>query len=189
MKFQGDIVDNVEMPASMYHCKYCFQSKPTQTALNCHIAHSPECNQAWQTDLAKLSIHTMIMSQNATDIAMADPEDDIFIAPALTPTPPPDIHPSERPPRMHSVEMEEVEDVDDPRKQTRYKVQYPGRAAEVLGKGKTQFELWQVEQDSRGESKWAPFESQDEWDLAQWLMKNVGQKSIDEYLKLPIVSR
>ena len=35
---------------------------------------------------------------------------------------------------------------------------------------------------------WAPFEDQAEWNLACWLIKNVGQKSIDEYLKLPIVS-
>ena len=33
-----------------------------------------------------------------------------------------------------------------------------------------------------------PFEDQAEWDLACWLIRNVGQKSIDEYLKLPIVS-
>jgi hypothetical protein len=38
-----------------------------------------------------------------------------------------------------------------------------------------------------GENEWAPFTSQEEWDLAWWLMNNVGQNSIDEYLKLPIV--
>ncbi|KAF8233248.1 hypothetical protein L208DRAFT_1267596, partial [Tricholoma matsutake] len=44
------------------------------------------------------------------------------------------------------------------------------------------------EQAALGENTWAPFASQEEWDLSQWLMKNVGQNSIDEYLKLPIVS-
>ncbi|KAF8223722.1 hypothetical protein L208DRAFT_1315423, partial [Tricholoma matsutake] len=44
------------------------------------------------------------------------------------------------------------------------------------------------EQENQGEHTWAPFEDQAEWDLACWLIKNVGQKSIDEYLKLPIVS-
>ncbi|KAF8219621.1 hypothetical protein L208DRAFT_1338875, partial [Tricholoma matsutake] len=42
------------------------------------------------------------------------------------------------------------------------------------------------EQAALGENMWAPFASQEEWDLSQWLMKNVGQNSIDEYLKLPI---
>ena len=39
-----------------------------------------------------------------------------------------------------------------------------------------------------GASKWSPFKNEDEWELAQWLLKNVGQSAIDEYLKLPSVS-
>ena len=37
-------------------------------------------------------------------------------------------------------------------------------------------------------NEWTPFHSQKKWDLAKWLIKNVGQKSIDEFLQLPIVS-
>lgn len=60
--------------------------------------------------------------------------------------------------------------------------------AEILGKGKTFFEKLQERQESVGSEKWAPFEDQEEWELAQWLLRSVGQKKIDEYLKLPIVS-
>ncbi|KAF8228358.1 hypothetical protein L208DRAFT_1291921, partial [Tricholoma matsutake] len=45
--------------------------------------------------------------------------------------------------------------------------------------------LWE-EQSALGKNKWAPFASQEECDLAEWLMKSVGQNSIDEFLKLPI---
>jgi hypothetical protein len=35
---------------------------------------------------------------------------------------------------------------------------------------------------------WEPFEDKDDWDLAEWLTRTVGQNAIDKYLKLPIVS-
>ncbi|KAJ7478536.1 hypothetical protein FB451DRAFT_1453183 [Mycena latifolia] len=37
-----------------------------------------------------------------------------------------------------------------------------------------------------GDSKFAPFVSSDEWDLASWLSKNVSQTATEEYLQLPI---
>ena len=39
-----------------------------------------------------------------------------------------------------------------------------------------------------GLDPWAPFSNEEEWQLARWLMKNVGQSKTDEFLRLPIVS-
>ena len=39
-----------------------------------------------------------------------------------------------------------------------------------------------------GKLPWEPFSSQDEWELARWLINHVNQKGTDTYLKLPIVS-
>ncbi|KAI6016277.1 hypothetical protein BKA83DRAFT_4465384 [Pisolithus microcarpus] len=36
---------------------------------------------------------------------------------------------------------------------------------------------------------WAPFHSEGEWELARFLMKNIGQTRIDEFLKLDIVQQ
>jgi len=36
---------------------------------------------------------------------------------------------------------------------------------------------------------YAPFDSKQEWELAQWLIKNVGQMQTEAFLKLPIVCR
>ena len=35
---------------------------------------------------------------------------------------------------------------------------------------------------------YSPFANDQEWELAQWLSRRVGQKGIDEYLKLSMVS-
>ena len=91
-------------------------------------------------------------------------------------------------PQQHTVKIEEVEDEDDPHKSPQYCRSYPGLVAQTLGIRKTPFEKLQEAQAALGESEWALFASQEEWDLAQWLMKSVRQNSIDEFLKLPIVS-
>ncbi|KAI6030166.1 hypothetical protein EDC04DRAFT_2494887, partial [Pisolithus marmoratus] len=36
-------------------------------------------------------------------------------------------------------------------------------------------------------NQWSPFQSKEEWDLAQFLMKNVGQMKINEFLKLLLI--
>ena len=51
------------------------------------------------------------------------------------------------------------------------------------------FESLEAVELERGDSKWAPFQDEDEWELAQYLMKNLGQMKIDEFLKLSSVSK
>ncbi|KAL6300198.1 hypothetical protein BKA93DRAFT_740929 [Sparassis latifolia] len=38
-------------------------------------------------------------------------------------------------------------------------------------------------------SEYAPFSDEEEWQLAEWLMKHLGQNRIDEYLDLPITKK
>lgn len=59
---------------------------------------------------------------------------------------------------------------------------------EILGIGSTTFERMQQVQDASGGSTHAPFANQGEWELAQWLIKNVNQHATDEFLKLLVVS-
>ncbi|KAG2357408.1 hypothetical protein BDR07DRAFT_1490745 [Suillus spraguei] len=58
-----------------------------------------------------------------------------------------------------------------------------------LGKGETRFERCKREQQEGGEDLWSPFEDEEEWGLAQWLVKNLGQTRTDEFLKLPITQQ
>ncbi|KAL0562364.1 hypothetical protein V5O48_019723, partial [Marasmius crinis-equi] len=41
----------------------------------------------------------------------------------------------------------------------------------------------------RGDEIYGPFESEAEWELARWLIKNVGHNATEEFLNLPIVSQ
>ena len=50
------------------------------------------------------------------------------------------------------------------------------------------FETVQEEQKKTGDNPWAPFTDEEEWELAHWLITNVGQNATDKYLKLPIVN-
>ncbi|OCH87280.1 hypothetical protein OBBRIDRAFT_691715, partial [Obba rivulosa] len=57
----------------------------------------------------------------------------------------------------------------------------------ILKEGVTVFERLKQKKDEKNEPPWAPFESQDEWRLAQWLLSSgLTQKAIDDFLKLHI---
>ncbi|KAG1861276.1 hypothetical protein F4604DRAFT_1882477 [Suillus subluteus] len=58
--------------------------------------------------------------------------------------------------------------------------------AGLLHEGETKFERYRRHQEEEVEDRWSPFEDAEEWDLAEWLVKNLGQTRTDEFLKLPI---
>ncbi|KAF8193586.1 hypothetical protein K438DRAFT_1538848, partial [Mycena galopus ATCC 62051] len=53
---------------------------------------------------------------------------------------------------------------------------------------KTMFERLRAAQGASQLSRFEPFLDEEEWGLASWLSKHVGQTAADEFLKLPIVS-
>ena len=65
---------------------------------------------------------------------------------------------------------------------------FPLPAGMRLGLAQSYFETVREEQRKNGDDLWAPFKDEEEWELAQWLITNVGQNTTDKYLKLPIVS-
>ena len=60
-------------------------------------------------------------------------------------------------------------------------------AGASYGPARTLFESIRDEQVLRGIEILGPFESDAEWQLAKWLIKNVGHNQAEEFLKLPIV--
>ena len=60
-------------------------------------------------------------------------------------------------------------------------------AGAVLGEDIPFFDKILRKQQEDGSSLWGPFEDQEEWDLAKWLIKNVGQKQINAVLNLKII--
>ncbi|TFK78229.1 hypothetical protein K466DRAFT_507627, partial [Polyporus arcularius HHB13444] len=63
---------------------------------------------------------------------------------------------------------------------------YPGEAGKPVGTDATFFEKIRAEQNARGETPYAPFEDEEEWDLVKWLISEVSQGGIDRFAKLPI---
>lgn len=62
------------------------------------------------------------------------------------------------------------------------------QAGATFGKGPTTFQAIRDDQVLRGAEVLGPFASDDEWELAKWLIKNVGHNQMEAFLKLPIVS-
>ena len=63
------------------------------------------------------------------------------------------------------------------------------RAGASIGSSKTLFETYRDQQVVQRAGMLGPFESEAEWELAKWLIKNVGHNQAEEFLKLPIVSQ
>jgi len=75
-------------------------------------------------------------------------------------------------------------------KRRHWKESYPGkhRAGATRGYQKTSFERIRDEEVLTGAAVWGPFRDEEEWELAKWLIKNVGHTQAENFLKLPIVS-
>ena len=196
MKHSGALYKN--------RCDYCHRSFES-SALSRHVAHSDSCRHRWEKDLQKISArrpaHLVPQKENEKhhendDELLEGAEVDIdyndYVLPAH--------NASDLNIELHveglvegRVETREVdENADDTvgsaYRHTRWTEAYPGGVAQGYGRAKTTFDDWRDEQMLTGASQWSPFEDEEEWELTQWLFKNVGQSAIDEYMKLPSVS-
>jgi hypothetical protein len=148
------------------------------------------CMNPWKRELARelarpdQQEHPMDDADHAADHAAPVEEDWDMLQ---HDSQPPDVLPEQPELRAQNpqVTVEEEEDVDAPN--ARFPMKYPGGAAEVLGEGKTEFERLRDKQEAAGSTPHEPFEDQDEWELAEWLMKRANKTGIEEFLKLPIV--
>lgn len=80
-----------------------------------------------------------------------------------------------------------VEDVEDDG--NNYWIEtFPKPAGTKKGRALSRFEKLREMQKEEGDEPWAPFESEDEWELARWMMTSgTSQKKMDALLKLDMV--
>lgn len=64
---------------------------------------------------------------------------------------------------------------------------YPRPAGSKLSAAKTEFERRLAKEQADGCGFYGEFDNREEWELAQWLARNLGQNQIDNFLKLDIV--
>jgi hypothetical protein len=81
------------------------------------------------------------------------------------------------------------EGVDDEKSSATFIEEFPANrgAGAVWGEEVPFFEKLRLDQEENESSRWGPFEDQDEWELAKWLIQNVGQNQTDTFLNLNIV--
>ncbi|KAJ7239445.1 hypothetical protein C8J57DRAFT_1727328 [Mycena rebaudengoi] len=104
--------------------------------------------------------------------------------------PVPNVPPLNPPPAHRGVSIEEVEDEDAPGaarwiEDCDFGSLPAGCVLEQRHPVDTVFEAIRRKQEEEGLPPWAPFESEEDWDLARWLSKSgVSGGNIDEFLKL-----
>ncbi|KAJ7617664.1 hypothetical protein DFH06DRAFT_1364378 [Mycena polygramma] len=192
-------------------CPYCTETRPTEQGVRSHIEQTPVCREirynaytAESDDDSDSESDANLGSDRRGDYGGGGGLDIPELVNA--PSPPSDSDDAEEmnadPPRMdyspagsplpadadpnprkrHRASVEEVEDEDE-----RWVQDFPEEfdAGKPLEQCETSFETFRAKQTAAGNPPWHPFESEDEWEVAQWLMTaGLSQKQIDKYLKL-----
>lgn len=188
----------------MPSCKICGKSVPTTKGLRFHIVQRQECREgmrsmarhrapvAHEANSVKDNLHSSDTPLNSHDQDNFDLPDGLdpplvdFDVPRSSPTPDP--LPDSPPDRRARVEDVEDEGEEPSQDHIPHTEDYPRPAGTRLRRGECHFEQVKREQESKQRGSWAPFEDEEEWGLAEWLLLNVGQNATDKFLKLPIVS-
>jgi hypothetical protein len=154
-----------------------------------HIAATPRCKNNWEREIIsaasngkrtrKSTTTHLDIHESSFDYPNTWDESHDFV---------PDASPD--PDRVEDVDFEDSVPVrqSPDTKNRRFVEGYPRPAGVPIGHAKTKFQILYENHMGEGQGIYTPFTNNDEWELAQWLSRRVGQKGIDEYLNLPIVS-
>jgi hypothetical protein len=185
------------MPPKNARCPYCSKALPSQNAVRLHVSATPSCNDTWKKQFSQktskptphlpLKTHHENSSSSPWDIMIStSPTDDAMetfadnfnlpIAPACAAAP------------LHEAIGEDAPNNFEAEVRGRFSEAYPRSIANPIFFQKTRFENQREEEKRNGKPPWEPFSSQEEWELARWLIVNVNQKATDKYLKLRMVS-
>ncbi|KAG1807924.1 hypothetical protein EV424DRAFT_1575547 [Suillus variegatus] len=163
----------------MPHCDFCAKEMGSKGGVRRHINNQPDCRRQWEL---------LVETQKYIGAPQAHFDSYSSYSPhrrSRSESSNPDHPDNPAAPKHRRVTIEEVEDEDH----AQYFEQCVG-AGQTLREGKTGFERFQEYKECMGEDKWAPFDdgyvAREEWGLAKWLVKNLGQTRTDEFLKLPI---
>lgn len=149
------------------------------------------CREALRRRMAakNLAENDIDVEMGNTSISQDEDQPDVD-SPRLFEDDPPEIEiggqPENPAPLNCRARVEEVED-EESGVQNRWIKDYPGEAGKPGERANSYFEDYRSQQVANDEDPWAPFKDEEEWELAQWLILNVGQNATDKFLKLPIV--
>jgi hypothetical protein len=181
--------------SASYKCVYCRKTLPTLKGLQSHITQSKSCRDALQRITEKWSPTKKSRDEDLEISDTSEPMDQdepMLFNPLQTNVDSNQYDPTSLSANNHDhhdrrARVEEVEDKEAGTQSCWIKdyLRPAGTPGELV---QSYFEMAREEQKKNGDSPWAPFKDEEEWELAQWLITNVGQNATDKYLKLPIVS-
>jgi hypothetical protein len=89
-----------------------------------------------------------------------------------------------------ATDNQAAEDVAPPSNNEEYIEEFPAQYRAGAGWSASDAPLpkFQDIHQRQSDNIYAPFENKDEWDMGQWLFKNVGQTQTEVFLRLPVVS-
>ena len=188
-----------------HQCPYCFTETGSQRGLHSHMMQKKTCRESMEADAYfSESASDIVNEQNdsnsptnyPSDIEMdfegplhsRSPTSSVRAAsPVASPQPPASSSPNQRATVEDAEEDDEDTDTDN-KKEARWIEEFPYPAGVPIGEGVSRFEEWRRDQVNKNEPPWSPFESREEWELAEWLITSgVSQKKIDAHLKLKSV--
>ncbi|KAH7903659.1 hypothetical protein BJ138DRAFT_1107490, partial [Hygrophoropsis aurantiaca] len=181
-------------------CPYCHRNTfPTSGALRQHYSKTQACFNARKAELAQLKVARPIvfndevfsgspqMNEMPYDETIHNPDNygdlnnDISMADPSDPSPDQDAEPG---PQIQNPVNEPAAHRDGC-----WTLEFPleKNAGPIFQKAPTNFERIRDDEVLKEGEVLGPFESEEEWELAKWLIKNVGANQMEAFLKLPIV--
>lgn len=189
-----------------FKCPFCPRRLTTNQGLTSHISQTQACRDKLNTfyDNLHAQLDQAGPSSTSGDEDAQQEEVDVNIdvemghdgsssPPDISADVPDDPAPSPAPQQGRRATVEDAPDEDDVPKLPQGEVWIDDydeerQAGATVEPCKTSFEFHRDQQKEAGVEPWSPFESEDEWELAQWLMSaGVSQKKMDAMLKLKMV--
>jgi hypothetical protein len=182
-----------------HKCEYCSARLATAQGLHSHLVQSKRCRARHEAStIDSDSHHSDSNSQLDTPFDFlpsdydADYQPDVELDPPVGNPVSLEEEPEEPIRESRRATVEDVEDEDDITEDSRFIEDFPRPAGLPHPVDKTRssnFERHLDEQKRAGDAPWAPFETEDEWELARWLMTSgMSQTKMDSFLKLNKVS-
>ena len=176
----------------MESCEYCRKGPfSLRASLNKHIRLSVNCSRAVQEKRETLATKKWNDAPSRPNRPPETPfldDDEINNMPddnALNDIPEEDVAITLPAPEMLHAKPERLRTtvekaMDDDQNSAYFIEEFPANfgAGAVRGEEVPFFEKVLQEQEESGSSRWGPFEDQDEWELAQWLIRNGGRTRV-----------
>jgi hypothetical protein len=185
---------------NMPTCAYCGHHKTSRANLKRHVKQSLECHNAFMQHIQQFNVHAVDL--DTSDEASSEPETEAietsvdYSAEEFAFT----INDGERPTpslaakdRSRQASVEEVVDEGDAVPswnqgvgESRFVGPYLHPAGIPVDNDQsfTKFEKIYMAEGDKG--PWGEFKTKGEWELAKWLLQNVGHNQIAKFLDLPI---